>query len=620
MKLPQSRIASLLVVATFVIGCAEPELRPRFGDLVPERVFGPRSLQAEFTRRGEHLVSPLLEAPDGATRVAFLVDVQPSHKGAALHLEARGYDASGRATAWRPAAFTWSEDLIRVAKVELGRAAWAVEVRLPDDEVEALAGLTYSAVVPMAEGRQDPAFDAYASRPLVDVGAPAAATQGLLAGVQPRSAWGARASQCTSLNETKTRISIHHTVTPSTGAPDYPARLRGIQAYHMDGRGWCDVGYHVLMTADGTAWEAREARYLGAHVGSHNTNNLGISMVGCFHPSADCDAFPPQTPPEALIDGVAAVVATAAAHYGIAISPSTVMGHRDNPDQTTSCPGDNAHARLDDIRARAGGGAATPPPASTTGRVQGVVWDLSVTADASQSATAGARLPGAEVRCDCGEVTYARAEDAYWSLDLLPGSYTFTAIVDGYAQASRQLQVTSGGSHWASIGVSPAAQAARLTVAVLDDDSGAPVEGALVEATGTDPSSTAASGEVELSLTAGNVTVRASAEGYEPAETARELAAGAEERLVLRLAPMTVSPEPGEGEGRPGEVDPGEEGGTEPVGEEPRLGPERVHIPPSSPAVVCRCVAGDSDATDPMLSFVVVGALAALAAGSRRRR
>ena len=31
------------------------------------------------------------------------------------------------------------------------------------------------------------------------------------------------------------------------------------------------------MTQDGQAWEAREARYLGAHVGGNNTNNLGIS-------------------------------------------------------------------------------------------------------------------------------------------------------------------------------------------------------------------------------------------------------------------------------------------------------------------------------------------------------
>src|SRR5690606_24990192 len=107
-------------------------------------------------------------------------------------------------------------------------------------------------------------------------------------------------------------------------------------------------------------------------------------------------------------------------------------------------------------------------PAPTKGKVQGVVWDLSVTTDAGASLDAGARLPGTVVKTNTGVTSTARVDDAYWSFDLNPGTYTVTATRDGFAPSSREVQVTAGSAQWASIGVAPVVTSASLTVFVHD--------------------------------------------------------------------------------------------------------------------------------------------------------
>jgi hypothetical protein len=69
----------------------------------------------------------------------------------------------------------------------------------------------------------------------------------------------------------------HHTVTAAMGDP--AGILRGIQNYHMDGRGWCDIAYHILLSIDGRVWEGRPLHLLGSHVASHNTNNTPVRAI-----------------------------------------------------------------------------------------------------------------------------------------------------------------------------------------------------------------------------------------------------------------------------------------------------------------------------------------------------
>jgi len=45
---------------------------------------------------------------------------------------------------------------------------------------------------------------------------------------------------------------VHHTATPLPDSVSVVTRLRGIQNYHIDTRGWCDIGYHYLVTEGDT--------------------------------------------------------------------------------------------------------------------------------------------------------------------------------------------------------------------------------------------------------------------------------------------------------------------------------------------------------------------------------
>lgn len=52
-----------------------------------------------------------------------------------------------------------------------------------------------------------------------------------------------------------------------------------IRRWHL-ARGWRDIGYHYVIKRDGTLEKGRPEHVIGAHVGGHNTGNVGICLVG----------------------------------------------------------------------------------------------------------------------------------------------------------------------------------------------------------------------------------------------------------------------------------------------------------------------------------------------------
>ncbi len=550
MKTPSRSLLVSTLAALALAACGQP-LDPTPMDRVPERVVSGQKLMESFRLDDGMKVSPVLAAPDGATRVGFMLHVAEHAEDVVLQLAARSVEPRG---AWQPAEFTWAEDNMRVGRIELDVISTAVEVRLPLEQAGLITHLTYDAIVPGDPARiETPDVDVQ----LDGVGTAQAQNAITISGVNNRAAWNARATLCSSLNTTKTKISVHHTVTP-TGSGNYPAAVRGIQNYHMDSNGWCDIGYHFMVTSDGQGWEAREAKYLGAHVGGNNTNNLGVSFIGCFQPGVDpCtqSAFAPVNPPQAMIDGGGDLIGKLASYYGINVNGNTVIGHRDNPGQSTSCPGDNLHSRLPDLRDIANG-------ATSTGTVQGVIWDLSITTDASQSLDLGARLEGATITLSDGQTTESREGDGFWSFDAEPGNYTLTVALDGFAPASDTVTVTAGVAVWNSMGISPAVvpepepqpepepeplTEGTLSLTVFDVNAGPTgvIQNATVDITGAIPVSTDADGVAELTLPAGNIAIQVSAEGYEPASLNELIVPGETTTVQVGLSPVTVTePEP----------------------------------------------------------------------------
>jgi N-acetylmuramoyl-L-alanine amidase len=77
-------------------------------------------------------------------------------------------------------------------------------------------------------------------------------------------------------------IIIHCTATRADWWADKTTtqKVAEVRKWHVDGRGWSDIGYHFLIDRDGTVAEGRPVKRTGAHVKGHNTGTIGISLFG----------------------------------------------------------------------------------------------------------------------------------------------------------------------------------------------------------------------------------------------------------------------------------------------------------------------------------------------------
>ncbi|MCW2758929.1 MAG: N-acetylmuramoyl-L-alanine amidase, family 2, partial [Nocardioidaceae bacterium] len=167
---------------------------------------------------------------------------------------------------------------------------------------------------------------------------------------------------------------VHHTV----NANDYteaqvPALIRGIYAYHVQSRGWRDIGYNYLIDRFGRIWEGRyggvDKAVVGAHTKGYNEVSFAASAIGNYDIAQ---------PPPAVMTAFAQLFAWKLSLYGIPASQTginvkgkilnAINGHRDVGQ--TACPGRYLYAQLPNIRAQAtqiqGGAVVTPPPPPAT--------------------------------------------------------------------------------------------------------------------------------------------------------------------------------------------------------------------------------------------------------------
>ena len=91
-------------------------------------------------------------------------------------------------------------------------------------------------------------------------------------------------------------IKAGSSTTPSTPTPtpptNSPALIRGIYAYHVQGNGWCDIGYNFLVDRFGRIFEGRyggiDRPVIGAHAGGFNTDTFGVAAIGDFTSAPPC--------------------------------------------------------------------------------------------------------------------------------------------------------------------------------------------------------------------------------------------------------------------------------------------------------------------------------------------
>tara|TARA_R100000005_G_scaffold95175_2_gene75730 strand:- start:581 stop:994 length:414 start_codon:yes stop_codon:yes gene_type:complete len=53
-----------------------------------------------------------------------------------------------------------------------------------------------------------------------------------------------------------------------------------IKDWHVNGRGWSDIGYHFYVDIEGEIHGGRDIAKIGAHCKGHNRNSIGICYCG----------------------------------------------------------------------------------------------------------------------------------------------------------------------------------------------------------------------------------------------------------------------------------------------------------------------------------------------------
>ncbi len=185
-----------------------------------------------------------------------------------------------------------------------------------------------------------------------------------------RDQWGAAPAVCTpAVASTLVGAVVHHTADTNdyTTVAQAEQIIRNDQAYHINVRGWCDIGYNFIVDKWGNIYEGRANSLtqpvIGVHAGGFNTGTLGVAMLG------DLSTVVP-TPVE--LDAVARIVGYRLGAYGrnpagtmtyttlggetsryaagTTVTLPVVMGHRDV--DVTACPGDLGYPALSWVRAR----------------------------------------------------------------------------------------------------------------------------------------------------------------------------------------------------------------------------------------------------------------------------
>jgi hypothetical protein len=87
-------------------------------------------------------------------------------------------------------------------------------------------------------------------------------------------------------------VIIHCSATRAAWMADRMAvdKVVEIRRWHVEERGWSDIGYHWLIDRNGATIAGRAERRAGAHVKGHNDDTIGVCLIG-GHGSSSTDAF-----------------------------------------------------------------------------------------------------------------------------------------------------------------------------------------------------------------------------------------------------------------------------------------------------------------------------------------
>ena len=191
-------------------------------------------------------------------------------------------------------------------------------------------------------------------------------------GMVGRATWGARPFACAGGPEYAPKLKfavVHHTVNSNSYGPgDSSAIVRGIQNYHLDALGYCDIAYQFLVDRYGTIFVGRaggaKQPVIGGHAGGFNTGSVGVALIGDYSV-----VQPPGEQWNSLVKllrwrlSIAKINPSAGFTQTVGSSPcgcmhwapgtvvsfgNAIVNHRDL--NSTACPGNTFAPRLGELR------------------------------------------------------------------------------------------------------------------------------------------------------------------------------------------------------------------------------------------------------------------------------
>jgi hypothetical protein len=119
-------------------------------------------------------------------------------------------------------------------------------------------------------------------------------------------------------------VVFHHTATTS-------ASLRSVADFHINGRGWPAIAYHIAIGHDGQVYLLNDFTTASYHSAGHNRKNIGIVLIGNYEER--------EMTPE-MKDAVLRVLEWVESEVNI----QHILLHKDT--KATACPGKYAIAYL----------------------------------------------------------------------------------------------------------------------------------------------------------------------------------------------------------------------------------------------------------------------------------
>lgn len=147
-----------------------------------------------------------------------------------------------------------------------------------------------------------------------------------------------------------THLIVHHSAGISESS-NWAAVVRSIWHYHVDVRGWDDIGYNWLIAPNGVIYEGRLDNIQGAHFCGQNGGTMGVCMLGNYENEINLN----DTSRNALISLLAWKSFDQSIeplendyHTSSELDLYTISGHQDGCE--TLCPGQSLYLNLDSIR------------------------------------------------------------------------------------------------------------------------------------------------------------------------------------------------------------------------------------------------------------------------------